>query len=107
MNPLSWKDLWTDYMAFVDPGEPIRHRTTDNVTTKFPRKGYVDGGLILSKPVVISQREFHNMSYEEWQRLKPLLDSIPNLVVEEERDQQLTMLSCVTPVITSMAATKK
>jgi len=99
MRPLTNREMWAKYIGF---DIPTQHRSSDNVTTKEPRYGYIDGGIILGKAVAITRREFEEISYDEWDYVKAMLVTIPNLVAEEDIDRQVTLIDSTIPVITSL-----
>lgn len=102
MHPLGWKDIWANYMAFVDFGTPMQYGPTDNVTTKSPRDGYIDGGLVLRRSMKITRHELYATSYDDWEYFKSMTTALPNVIIEEDIDRQLTLISTAVPVITSL-----
>jgi hypothetical protein len=65
-------------------------------------RSYIDGGIILTKGVTITRREFEDLSRREWQELEILVSKIPNIVVEELGDIRVLWIYDKIPVITSM-----
>lgn len=73
-----------------------------NITTKKPRDGYIDAGVIMTKGWTITRVEMENMEKSEWNIMLDWIDAMDNIVVEEMVDRQMLWVYDKIPCITSV-----
>jgi hypothetical protein len=66
-------------------------------------RSYIDGGIILTKGITITRREFDDFSRLEWEELGQLVEKFPNLIVEELVKTKVLWIYDRPPTITTMA----
>lgn len=101
-NNLFGQMLNDDYPSWK--AESTAEEPTDNITTKEPRAGYIDGGVVLTKGITITREFMEECSMDEWNHIDKWTASMQNIVVEEVLDRRLLWVYNTTPCITSMAA---
>jgi len=72
------------------------------ITTSKPRKGYINGGMILTEGVTITNVDFTNMALSDWAAFEKWVEDTPNIAVDEILDNKLLWIYSKPPVITSM-----
>lgn len=81
--------------------------TNTKITTKKPREGYIDAGIVLTKGFFITREQFEDMELYEWEQIKDWAESMDNIRVDELvrdsfTDGRLLWIYDAVPNITSL-----
>lgn len=92
------KSAWAN--ANREPHEP---HPDVNFTTKHPRKGYIDGGIVLADSFTVSREEMEMASTADWNDISHWADGMSNISCDEILKDRLLHFYDKPPCITSMA----
>lgn len=73
-----------------------------NITTKSPRAGFIDGGIILKEGFILTDKMREDAPVDEWNVLSDFIDRMANIVADPILERKLYHVYDAVPVITTM-----
>lgn len=116
MDPnYSWQDEVNQWAREYAAGAGIFNFTTDsyrererrpedNITTREPRKGYIDAGIVLTKGIILTREQMDSCPTDEWKEFSDFVDGMVNIYADEIYENKVMHIYSVVPTITNMEA---